>query len=161
MILIISNVGFIGANFVLDGLAQHDGSVINVDKPTYGGDLASLQDDARHVFVYGNIGDAAKVSRMLDEHSPHADGRPYEAEISYVTGRPCHNRRYAIATHKPKAKLSWNPAETFESGIRKTVQWYLTGWRICMTVLAANGWASSTAAVELKPFAMPTTLRVP
>jgi dTDP-glucose 4,6-dehydratase len=74
-ILISGGAGFIGANFVLDWLAQHDEPVINLDKLTYAGNLenlASLQDDARHRFVHGDIGDAALVARLLSEHRPRA-----------------------------------------------------------------------------------------
>jgi len=55
---------------------------------------------------------------------PDAAG-PHESLITYVTDRPGHDRRYAIDAHKIERDLGWRPAETFESGIRKTVQWYL------------------------------------
>ncbi len=75
MILVTGGAGFIGANFVLDWLAQHDEPVINLDKLTYAGNLetlASLQGDARHLFVQGDIADSALVSRLLTEHRPRA-----------------------------------------------------------------------------------------
>ncbi|MDO9148501.1 MAG: dTDP-glucose 4,6-dehydratase [Hydrogenophaga sp.] len=75
MILVTGGAGFIGANFVLDWLAQHHEPVVNLDKLTYAGNLetlASLQGDARHVFVHGDIGDAALVARLLAEHRPRA-----------------------------------------------------------------------------------------
>ncbi|QHE83775.1 dTDP-glucose 4,6-dehydratase [Hydrogenophaga sp. BPS33] len=75
MILITGGAGFIGANFVLDWLALHDEPVVNLDKLTYAGNLetlASLQGDARHVFVQGDIGDSALVSHLLAEHRPRA-----------------------------------------------------------------------------------------
>ncbi|MDO9605222.1 dTDP-glucose 4,6-dehydratase [Hydrogenophaga sp.] len=75
MILVTGGAGFIGANFVLDWLAQHHEPVVNLDKLTYAGNLetlASLQGDARHVFVQGDIGDAALVARLLAEHRPRA-----------------------------------------------------------------------------------------
>jgi len=75
MILVTGGAGFIGANFVLDWLAHHHGSVINLDKLTYAGNLetlGSLRDDARHVFVQGDIGDSALVGRLLAEHRPRA-----------------------------------------------------------------------------------------
>ena len=75
MILVTGGAGFIGANFVLDWLAQTDESVVNVDKLTYAGNrenLASLQGDARHVFVRGDIGDAGLIERLLAEHRPRA-----------------------------------------------------------------------------------------
>lgn len=75
MILVTGGAGFIGANFVLDWLAQCDEPVLNLDKLTYAGNLdnlASLRGDARHIFVEGDIGDSALVSRLLLEHQPRA-----------------------------------------------------------------------------------------
>ena len=54
-----------------------------------------------------------------------ADGQSYKTQITYVTDRPGHDRRYAIDARKIERKLGWKPAETFDTGIRKTVQWYL------------------------------------
>ena len=65
------------------------------------------------------------VCALLDELKPRADGQPYNAQITYVTDRPGHDRRYAIDARKIEQQLGWKPAETFQSGIRKTVQWYL------------------------------------
>ena len=65
------------------------------------------------------------VCVLLDELKPRADGKPYNAQITYVTDRPGHDRRYAIDARKIEQQLGWKPAETFQSGIRKTVQWYL------------------------------------
>jgi dTDP-glucose 4,6-dehydratase len=72
-----------------------------------------------------NIEIVHTVCALLDELRPRAGGQPYAAQISYVTDRPGHDRRYAIDARKLEAELGWKPAETFESGIRKTVQWYL------------------------------------
>ena len=66
------------------------------------------------------------VCALLDELRPRADGQPYKDQITYVTDRPGHDRRYAIDARKLEAELGWKPAETFETGIRKTVQWYLS-----------------------------------
>ena len=74
-LLITGAAGFIGANFVLDWLAQSDETVVNLDKLTYAGNLeslASLQGDARHIFVPGDIGDGALVARLLAQHQPRA-----------------------------------------------------------------------------------------
>ncbi len=74
-IMVTGGAGFIGANFVLDWMMQHGEAVINLDKLTYAGNpenLASVQDDARHIFVRGEIGDTALVSRLLAEHKPRA-----------------------------------------------------------------------------------------
>jgi dTDP-glucose 4,6-dehydratase len=62
---------------------------------------------------------------ILDQLQPRADGRSYSEQITFVTDRPGHDRRYAIDASKLERELGWKPAETFESGIRKTVQWYL------------------------------------
>ena len=62
---------------------------------------------------------------VLDELQPRVDGKRYSDQIAFVTDRPGHDRRYAIDARKIEAELGWRPAETFESGIRKTVRWYL------------------------------------
>ncbi|WP_326534116.1 dTDP-glucose 4,6-dehydratase [Pseudorhodoferax sp.] len=65
------------------------------------------------------------VCALLDEKRPRADGKSYVAQIAYVTDRPGHDRRYAIDARKIERELGWKPAETFDTGIRKTVDWYL------------------------------------
>lgn len=72
-----------------------------------------------------NIDIAHTVCALLDELRPRADGQSYRQQITYVTDRPGHDRRYAIDAQKIERELGWKPAETFETGIRKTVQWYL------------------------------------
>ncbi|PVE06181.1 dTDP-glucose 4,6-dehydratase [Limnohabitans sp. Rim28] len=72
-----------------------------------------------------NIEIVKTVCALLDELRPRADGKPYAEQISYVTDRPGHDRRYAIDARKLEAELGWKPAETFDTGIRKTVEWYL------------------------------------
>jgi dTDP-glucose 4,6-dehydratase len=61
----------------------------------------------------------------LDRAHPRADGRPYAEQITFVQDRPGHDRRYAIDARKIEAELGWRPAETFETGLRKTVRWYI------------------------------------
>lgn len=70
------------------------------------------------------------VCAILDELRPAADGKPYASLIAYVKDRPGHDRRYAIDARKIEHELGWKPKETFETGIRKTVRWYLEnpGW---------------------------------
>lgn len=65
------------------------------------------------------------VCALLDELQPKADGSSYTTQITHVPDRPGHDRRYAIDAQKIERELGWRPAETFETGIRKTVQWYL------------------------------------
>ncbi|OGS95986.1 MAG: dTDP-glucose 4,6-dehydratase [Gallionellales bacterium RIFCSPLOWO2_02_FULL_57_47] len=65
------------------------------------------------------------VCALLDELRPRPDGKSYREQITFVTDRPGHDRRYAIDARKIERELGWKPAETFETGIRKTVQWYL------------------------------------
>jgi dTDP-glucose 4,6-dehydratase len=65
------------------------------------------------------------LCRILDELAPKADQASYREQISYVTDRPGHDRRYAIDARKIERELGWRPVETFDSGIKKTVQWYL------------------------------------
>ena len=72
-----------------------------------------------------NIEIVQTICQLLDHMRPKADGSSYAQQITYVTDRPGHDRRYAIDAHKLEAELGWKPAETFESGIRKTVEWYL------------------------------------
>jgi len=72
-----------------------------------------------------NIDIVKTVCTLLDELRPRADGTSYSTQISYVKDRPGHDRRYAIDASKIERELGWKPAETFETGIRKTVQWYL------------------------------------
>ena len=72
-----------------------------------------------------NIEIVNTVCKLLDELRPKTDGTSYATQITYVTDRPGHDRRYAIDARKLERELGWKPAETFETGIRKTVQWYL------------------------------------
>jgi len=62
---------------------------------------------------------------LLDELKPREDGKSYKNQITFVKDRPGHDRRYAIDATKISNELGWKPEETFETGIRKTVQWYL------------------------------------
>ena len=86
------------------------------------------------------------ICDLLDELSPRADGQSYAEQITFVTDRPGHDRRYAIDAHKLERELGWKPAETFESGIRKTVQWYLDNdaWTENVTSGAYRTWTGNT-----------------
>ena len=72
-----------------------------------------------------NIDVVKTICARLDVLRPRADGKPYAEQITYVADRPGHDRRYAIDARKIEGELGWKPQETFESGIQKTVQWYL------------------------------------
>jgi dTDP-glucose 4,6-dehydratase len=72
-----------------------------------------------------NIEIVHTVCKLLDELRAKADGTSYKNQITFVQDRPGHDRRYAIDACKIERELGWKPAETFETGIRKTVQWYL------------------------------------
>ncbi len=71
-----------------------------------------------------NIEIVQTICALLDEMRPDPAG-PYSRLVTYVTDRPGHDRRYAIDARKLERELGWRPAETFDSGIRKTVRWYL------------------------------------
>jgi dTDP-glucose 4,6-dehydratase len=71
-----------------------------------------------------NLDIVRTICSLLDDMRPDPAG-PYARLITYVTDRPGHDRRYAIDAHKIERELGWKPAETFETGIRKTVRWYL------------------------------------
>lgn len=71
---------------------------------------------------------------ILDEKRPRQDGRSYREQITYVKDRPGHDMRYAIDASKIQRELGWVPAETFETGIIKTVEWYLNNQEWCQRV---------------------------
>lgn len=72
-----------------------------------------------------NIEVVRTLCSLLDELQPRADGQSYAEQITYVKDRAGHDRRYAIDASKINHELGWRPQETFETGLRKTVQWYL------------------------------------
>jgi dTDP-glucose 4,6-dehydratase len=72
-----------------------------------------------------NLDVVQTICQILDTLKPRADGQSYAQQITFVKDRPGHDRRYAIDACKIEHELGWRPAETFDSGIRKTVAWYL------------------------------------
>ncbi|MFM8355940.1 MAG: dTDP-glucose 4,6-dehydratase [Gammaproteobacteria bacterium] len=91
-----------------------------------------------------NLSVVHTLCAILDELRPRADGHPYSDQITFVTDRPGHDRRYAIDAGKIERELGWRPAETFASGIRKTVQWYLDhpAWVAEVTSGAYRNWTA-------------------
>ena len=94
----------------------------------------------REVLARGRVGEVYNVGgwnekpnldivhalcQLLDELRPKSDGGSYQSQITYVKDRPSHDKRYAIDASKIERELGWRPFETFESGVRKTVAWYL------------------------------------
>ncbi|MBW6525110.1 dTDP-glucose 4,6-dehydratase [Sphingomonas sp. RHCKR47] len=88
-----------------------------------------------------NIEVVRTLCSILDELRPRADGRPYAEQMSEVADRPGHDKRYAIDASRIGDELGWYPQETFESGIRKTVEWYLANedwWRPLVAAKASE-----------------------
>ena len=113
----------------------------------------------RRVFEAGSVGEVYNIGGwnekpnidivhivcdLLDEMRPKANGTGYKAQISHVRDRPGHDRRYAIDASKIQRELGWKPFETFETGIRKTVQWYLANpdWVTSVQSGAYRDWTS-------------------
>lgn len=85
-----------------------------------------------------NIDIVNMVCSLLDDLRPRADAKSYSDQITYVTDRPGHDRRYAIDASKIERELGWKPAETFETGIRKTISWYLDNQDWVANVLSGS-----------------------
>jgi dTDP-glucose 4,6-dehydratase len=83
-----------------------------------------------------------QICDVLDESKPRSDGRSYREQISFVKDRPGHDRRYGINSSKIESELGWRPAETFDSGLRKTIRWYLENqeWVANVTSHAYRDW---------------------
>jgi dTDP-glucose 4,6-dehydratase len=85
-----------------------------------------------------NISVVQTICHLLDELRPKADRSSYTTQIQFVADRPGHDHRYAIDASKIKNKLGWVPKETFESGIKKTVLWYLENSSWCEKIRASK-----------------------
>jgi dTDP-glucose 4,6-dehydratase len=92
-----------------------------------------------------NLEVVGTLCRMLDELRPRADGASYASQIEFVRDRPGHDRRYAIDAGRIERELGWRPAETFATGIRKTVEWYLAhgDWVASVTSGAYRDWVGT------------------
>jgi dTDP-glucose 4,6-dehydratase len=73
-----------------------------------------------------NIDVVTTICAALDDRQPRADGKSYAEQIRFVSDRPGHDKRYAIDASKIRGELGWEPAVTFDEGIGRTVDWYLT-----------------------------------
>jgi dTDP-glucose 4,6-dehydratase len=91
-----------------------------------------------------NLDVVKTLCTILDDEQPRSDGTSYADQITFVKDRPGHDRRYAIDASKLERELGWKPAETFETGIRKTVRWYLDNqaWVANVTSGAYREWLS-------------------
>ncbi len=89
-----------------------------------------------------NLDVVQTLCTILDDLKPRSDGHPYADQITYVKDRLGHDRRYAIDARRLERELGWRPAETFETGIKKTVQWYLDNqeWVNNITSGAYRNW---------------------
>ena len=81
-----------------------------------------------------NIEVVKTICHILDGLKPQENGQPYESLITFVKDRPGHDLRYAINASKIANELNWTPTETFDSGIRKTIEWYLNNMEWCSRV---------------------------
>ena len=83
-----------------------------------------------------NIDVVRLICSIMDEFCAESPNRPHDKLITFVTDRPGHDHRYAIDASKIHAELGWKPSETFESGLRKTVNWYLTNVEWCQRAVS-------------------------
>jgi dTDP-glucose 4,6-dehydratase len=95
-----------------------------------------------------NIEVVTAICTYLDERQPRPDGASYATQITYVTDRKGHDRRYAIDATKLRAALGWTAAYTFESGLRQTIDWYLShqDWVTNVTSGAYRDWIAKQYA---------------
>lgn len=78
-----------------------------------------------------NLEVVRRICSLLDQKSPRVDGKSYSSQITFVTDRPGHDRRYAIDCAKINREFGWSPRESFETGLAKTVDWYLLNRQWC------------------------------
>jgi dTDP-glucose 4,6-dehydratase len=97
-----------------------------------------------------NIEVVCTICETLDELVPESEFRPHKSLIKFVTDRPGHDRRYAIDAAKLRRELGWQPRETFRSGIRKTIEWYLDhrDWLDSVLTGAYKEWVATQYAAR-------------
>jgi len=100
-----------------------------------------------------NVAVVQAICATLDELRPRKGGSSYAQQITYVKDRPGHDRRYAIDCGKIERELGWLPVETFETGIRKTIQWYLESpeWVAQVTSGKYREWIDLHYGVDASP----------
>ncbi len=144
-VFITGGAGFIGSALIRLLIAESDWTVINIDKLKGDNirDWLYVDDHARAlrlVFEKGRLGEVYNIGghnektnlevvdtlcALLDQLRPQANGQSCSFLKTYVADRPGHDKRYAIDASKIGRELGWKPQETFETGLKKTVQWYL------------------------------------
>jgi dTDP-glucose 4,6-dehydratase len=94
-----------------------------------------------------------RICDFLDEGKPRRDGKSYREQITFVKDRPGHDRRYAIDADKIANELGWRPRETFESGLRQTIRWYLENqeWVANVTSDAYRDWIALNYGERVSP----------
>lgn len=119
-------------------VADHCQAVIKVLETATPGDAYNIGGNNQKT----NLEVVKKICAILDEINPRAEGRSYADQISFVNDRPGHDRRYAIDASKIRDSLDWEPTNDFETGLRKTIQWYLDnqGWVENVTSGAYQNW---------------------
>jgi dTDP-glucose 4,6-dehydratase len=83
---------------------------------------------------WANLDVVRLICRLLDARVPRSDGKPYASQIEFVADRPGHDRRYAIDCSKIQRELGWKPAESFESGLARTVDWFIANRAWCAEI---------------------------
>jgi dTDP-glucose 4,6-dehydratase len=129
-IMVTGGCGFIGGVFIRHLLLESDfdGRIINVAKLTYAGNPENLAGVASKIdgrCELANIDTVNMITELLDDMQPREDRTSRKDLINFVKDRPGHDLRYAIDCSKLESELGWVPRESFESGLRKTIQWYL------------------------------------
>jgi dTDP-glucose 4,6-dehydratase len=85
---------------------------------------------------WANLDVVRLICSLLDARVPRQDGKPYSTQIEFVADRPGHDRRYAIDCSKIQRELGWRPTESFESGLAKTIDWFIAHRSWCSDITA-------------------------